>query len=69
MDKFHYLKIGLGVVLTFVGVKMILAHTAWKIDTLVSLGVIVLILATSVVWSLVKPKKVVMPVVTPKAAS
>jgi len=39
-----------------VGVKMILAHTAWKIDTLVSLGVIVLILTTSVVWSLVKPK-------------
>jgi tellurite resistance protein TerC len=58
MDKFHYLKIGLGVVLSFVGVKMILAHTAWKIDTLVSLGVIVSILATSVVWSLLKPKKV-----------
>jgi len=57
MDKFHYLKIGLGVVLSFVGVKMLLAHTAWKIDTLVSLGVIVLILATSMVWSLVKPKK------------
>jgi len=57
MDKFHYLKIGLGVVLSFVGVKMLLAHTAWKIDTLVSLGVIVLILATSVVWSLLKPKK------------
>ncbi|MCU0786299.1 MAG: TerC family protein, partial [Verrucomicrobia bacterium] len=52
MYKFHYLKIGLGVVLSFVGVKMILAHTAWKIDTLVSLGVIVLILTTSVVWSL-----------------
>ena len=57
MDKFHYLKVGLGVVLTFVGVKMILAHTAWKIDTLVSLGVIVLILATSVVMSLLRPKK------------
>jgi len=38
MDKSHYLKIGLGVVLSFVGVKMILTHTAWKIDTLVSLG-------------------------------
>jgi tellurite resistance protein TerC len=57
MDKFHYLKIGLGVVLSFVGVKMILAHTAWKIDTLVSLGVIVLILATSMVWSLLKPRR------------
>ena len=39
MDKFHYLKIGLGVVLAFVGVKMLLAHTAWKIPTLLSLGV------------------------------
>ena len=56
MDKFHYLKIGLGVVLTFVGVKMILAHTEYKIDTVVSLGVIVSILATSVVASLLKPK-------------
>ena len=33
MDKFHYLKIGLGVVLSFVGVKMLLAHSPWKIDT------------------------------------
>jgi tellurite resistance protein TerC len=57
MDKFHYLKIGLGVVLAFVGVKMMLAHTAYKIDTLVSLGVISLILGTSVVWSLLKPKR------------
>ena len=68
MDKFHYLKIGLGVVLTFVGVKMILAHTAWKIDTLVSLGVIVLILTTSVVMSLLRPKKVVLPVISPQPA-
>ncbi len=57
MDKFHYLKIGLGVVLTFVGVKMLLGHSPYKIDTLVSLGVIVTILTTSVVWSLLVPKK------------
>ena len=57
MDKFHYLKIGLGVVLTFVGVKMLLGHTAYKIDTLISLGVIVGILAASVVASLLWPKK------------
>ncbi len=54
MGKFHYLKTGLGVVLVFVGVKMMLAHSAWKIDTLVSLGVIVLILTLSVVASLVR---------------
>ena len=69
MDKFHYLKIGLGVVLTFVGVKMLLAHTAWKIDTLIALGVIVLILTASVVLSLLHPKKTVMPVVDPKVLS
>jgi len=56
MDKFHYLKIGLGVVLSFVGVKMLLAHSPYKIDTLVSLGVIVLILAASVAASLIWPK-------------
>ena len=59
LDKFHYLKIGLGVVLTFVGVKMLLGHTPWKIDTLVSLGVIIAVLAASIVMSLVRPKKVV----------
>lgn len=58
MDKFHYLKLGLGVVLTFVGGKMLLGHTEWKIDTHLSLGVIVLILAGSVVASLVRPKKI-----------
>ncbi len=59
MDKFHYLKIGLGVVLTFVGVKMLLAHTPWKIDTLVSLGVIVMVLAGAVAASWLWPKKLV----------
>ena len=59
MDKFHYLKIGLGVVLTFVGVKMLLGHSPWKIDTLVSLGVIVMVLAASVVASWLWPKKLV----------
>ena len=67
MDKFHYLKIGLGVVLTFVGVKMILAHTAWKIDTHLSLGVILLILTVSVVMSLLRPKKTLVPI-TPVGA-
>ncbi|MCE9518421.1 MAG: TerC family protein [Verrucomicrobia bacterium] len=57
MDKFHYLKIGLGVVLAFVGVKMLLGHTPYKIDTLVSLGVIVAVLAASIVVSLLRPKK------------
>ena len=65
MDKFHYLKIGLGVVLSFVGVKMLLGHTAWKIDTHVSLGVIVAVLAVSIIMSLLRPKKVVLKTAAP----
>ena len=61
MDKFHYLKVGLGVVLSFVGVKMLLSHSAWKIDTHVSLAVIVLTLTASVVMSLLRPKKMTLP--------
>lgn len=57
MNKFHYLKMGLGVVLTFVGIKMLLSHTPYKIDTLISLIVIVSILTLSIVASLLKPKK------------
>jgi hypothetical protein len=36
---------------------MLLAHTAWKIPTLLALGVVVLILAASVVVSLLRPRK------------
>lgn len=57
LDKFHYLKIGLGLVLTFVGAKMLLSHTAWKIDTLLSLGVIAAILSISIVCSLLFPRR------------
>lgn len=59
IDKFHYLKFGLAVLLTFIGVKM-LAHI-WleKIGfgTVESLIVIVGILVVSVVASLMFPKK------------
>jgi len=58
MGKFHYLKIGLGVVLSFDGVKMMLAHSPYKIDTLVSLGVVVGIIAASIVASVLRPRKI-----------
>ena len=54
VDKFHYLKTGLGVVLAFVGVKMLLAHTAYKIDTLAALGVVAGVLAVTIVASLLR---------------
>jgi tellurite resistance protein TerC len=57
MDKFRYLKVGLVVVLIFIGVKMILACETYpilKIPTSLSLGVVVGVLAISVVASLLR---------------
>ena len=51
MGMFRYLKPGLGIVLTFVGVKMLLSET-YKIPTPVSLAVIAAILTIAVVASL-----------------
>lgn len=53
LPYFHFLKYGLGIILVFVGIKMSLAHTAWKIDTSISLAVVALILAVSVIASVV----------------
>ena len=51
MDKFVYLKTGVGIILVFVGLKMTLSH--WiHIPTLISLAVIVVTLAGSVLLSL-----------------
>jgi len=63
MDKFHYLKLGLAVVLTFVGVKMVLIDI-FKIPIFISLGVIAGVLIISVVASLVRSKRLE-PVVVP----
>jgi len=57
MHKFHYLKYGLSVILTFVGIKMLLGHTSWAIPIGLSLGVIALVLAASMVASLIWPPK------------
>lgn len=56
MDKFHYLKIGLSMILIFIGFKMLIVDI-YKIPIGYSLGVIAIILTASVVLSLAKPKK------------
>jgi tellurite resistance protein TerC len=56
MSKFVYLKLGLSAVLTFVGVKMLLAGI-WPMPTLVSLGVIIGILAIAVIASIVRTRQ------------
>lgn len=53
LPYFHLLKYGLGIILVFVGIKMSLAHSTWKIDTSVSLAVVASILAISVIASVV----------------
>lgn len=73
MDKFHYLKLGLATILSFVGFKMLLPLLStplvgrtvgpWHIEhelhipNLVSLSVIVLILTTAVVASLIRSRR------------
>ncbi len=52
MHRFIYLKLGLSFVLVWVGVKMIVGHAFFTIPTLLSLGVVVLIIGISVVASL-----------------
>lgn len=68
IDKFHYLKLGLAFVLTFVGVKMVLPFISGffvpslfgeplHIGNVASLGVIVTILAVAVVASLIRSRR------------
>ena len=54
LDLFHYLHYGLSVVLIFVGLKMIGAHYV-NVPTEWTLGIVVLVLGTSIVASLMRP--------------
>ncbi|HEX8218222.1 MAG TPA: TerC family protein [Chloroflexia bacterium] len=54
MDRFHYLKLGLSIVLGFVGAKMLL-DAFIHIETWVSLVVVAVVLTISVVVSLLRP--------------
>ena len=58
--KFHLLSYGLAVVLVFIGTKMLLIDL-YKIPVLVSLGVVVVILAVTMVWSLKTAPRVGLP--------
>jgi tellurite resistance protein TerC len=56
MDRFHYLKVGLGLVLAFVGLKMLISDY-YKVPIGVSLGVICLLLGASIAASLLTAQK------------
>ncbi len=65
MEKFHYLKVGLSLVLVFVGTKMLLAGI-YQIPILGSLGIIVALLGGSIIASLLRrPIESPQPIQTP----
>jgi tellurite resistance protein TerC len=55
-DKFRYLNVGLGIILAFVGVKMIIAEW-YHMPTYVSLSVIILVMAGAIVASLAADRR------------
>lgn len=57
MDKFHYLKLGLSIVLVFIGAKMLATAAGIHIPIGISLGVVAGVLIGSVVLSLLRPKQ------------
>jgi tellurite resistance protein TerC len=59
MDKFHFLKFGLAVILTFVGLKMVWLNEAFggKFPISWSLGFIISVLTLSIALSLIIPAK------------
>ena len=59
MNMFRYLKVGLALLLTFIGVKMLAHHwlEQWGFETIHSLIIIFGIIATSIVASLLIPEK------------
>ncbi|MCC6653154.1 MAG: TerC family protein [Candidatus Eisenbacteria bacterium] len=61
VNSFRYLKPALGVVLAFAGTKMLLAHTAWKVDNVVALIVVAATLGVGVAASLLHPAEKLPP--------
>jgi tellurite resistance protein TerC len=58
MNRFHYLKYGLALILIYVGVKMLLAELhIYKIPIELSLGIIAGLLLGAIVFSLFKPNR------------
>jgi tellurite resistance protein TerC len=65
VTRFHLLKVGLGIVLVFVGSKMLL-EDVWEVPVGVSLAVIALVIGGSVVLSILFPREAKEEVVPPK---
>lgn len=58
LHRFHHLQKGLAFILLFIGLKMLLGIFGLELSSFVSFGVIMLALASSMVLSVVFPKKI-----------
>ncbi len=65
IDKFHYLKHALAVILTYVGVKMVLADI-YPIPTFLSLAFIAAVLAVAVIASVIRARRLTEKPVEPQ---
>lgn len=61
MGLFRFLKVGLAIVLAFVGLKMLASYFHFEIPILLSLAIIILILLVSIVSSIIIKKKESLP--------
>jgi tellurite resistance protein TerC len=57
IEKFHYLRVGLAVVLTYIGCKMLLHAFHITIPTAISLGIVALVLGAAVAASVIWPQE------------
>ncbi|MGI8996239.1 MAG: TerC family protein [Pyrinomonadaceae bacterium] len=57
IEKFHYLKIGLAIVLTFIGAKMLAEAVHFELEPEYALGFVVAVLFGSVLASIIWPKR------------
>lgn len=58
LHRFHHLQKGLAFILFFIGLKMLSGIVGLHISSLVSFGIIILALATSMILSVLYPKKI-----------
>ena len=61
VERLHYLKTALAVLLAFIGLKMVLGELVGKVGPEISLPVIALILGTGVVASVVRERRAALP--------
>jgi hypothetical protein len=59
IEKFHYLRLGLAIVLSFIGVKMLIVIAHVEIPIVISLAVVLTVMLASVAASLIWPKEIV----------